>query len=114
MHCVWLVHEGWLTARLYSQSSAAIVYALYAFTLVSLASHSSHKSILPHTHTPLPPSVAFLPQVLTLENYQQTMYSVIRATNYASCMWFVTCEWSWNQQTASTRDMKSRGTMFVG
>ncbi|MEW5300382.1 MAG: hypothetical protein WDW36_003317 [Sanguina aurantia] len=29
-------------------------------------------------------------QVLTLENYQQTMYSVIRATNYASCMWFVT------------------------
>lgn len=27
-------------------------------------------------------------QVLTLENYQQTMYSVVRASNWASTLWF--------------------------
>ncbi len=32
--------------------------------------------------------VAF-PQILTLENYQMTLYSVVRSQGYAACTWFV-------------------------
>lgn len=28
-------------------------------------------------------------QVLTLENYQQTLYSIVRASNWAASLWFV-------------------------
>jgi hypothetical protein len=30
-----------------------------------------------------------LAQVLVLDNYQQTMYSTVRAAGWASCLWFI-------------------------